>query len=54
MLYSLASTLLAVLPLTALAVQYYYLSERVEAKGLLARIENFGQQLQVASQHEDY
>jgi hypothetical protein len=54
MLYSLSGTLLSVLPLTALAVQYYCLSERYESKGLLARIENFGQQLQVANQHEDY
>lgn|SRR5690606_21315334 len=54
MIYSLAGTLLAVLPLTALAMQYFSLSERLEAKGLLTRIENFGQQLQVAGQHEDY
>jgi hypothetical protein len=54
MIYSLASTLLSAIPLTALAMQYYSLSERTEATGLLARIENFGQQIQVASQHEDY
>lgn len=54
MIYSLAGILLAVLPLTALAMQYYSLSERLEAKGLLTRIENFGEQLQVAGQHEDY
>lgn len=54
MIYSLGGTLLAVMPLTALAMQYYSLSERLESKGLLTRIENFGQQLQVAGQHEDY
>jgi|GEM_PF-475625 hypothetical protein len=54
MINMLAGTLLSALPLTALAVQYYSLSERQESRGLLSRIENFGQQLQVASQHEDY
>lgn len=54
MVYWLASVLLSAMPLTALAIQYYSLSERLEARGLLTRIENFGQQLQVAGQHEDY
>lgn len=54
MLYSMASILLVAIPLVALAVQYYSLSERSESIGLLARIETFGEQLHVEQSHEDY
>lgn len=54
MIYSLASIILVAVPLIALAVQYYNLSERAEAKGLLERIETFGQELQVEQGHEDF
>jgi len=54
MIYSIASILLVAIPLVALAIQYYNLSERSESKGLLARIEEFGQELHVEQSHEDY
>lgn len=54
MIYSLASIILVAIPLIALAMQYYSLSERSESKGLLARIETFGQELHVEQSHEDY
>jgi len=54
MIYSIASILLVAIPLVALAIQYYNLSERTESKGLLARIEEFGQELHVEQSHEDY
>lgn len=54
MIYSLASILLVGVPLIGLAAQYYSLSERAEAKGLLERIETFGQELHVEQSHEDF
>lgn len=54
MIYSISSIVLAAIPLIALAVQYYSLSERSESKGLLERIESFGQELHVEQSHEDY
>lgn len=54
MIYSISSILLVAIPLIALAMQYYSLSERSESKGLLERIETFGQELHVEQSHEDF
>lgn len=54
MVYSLASVLLVTLPLASMAVQYYYLAESKEAKGLLAKIERFHQVDSLTDEHEDF
>lgn len=54
MIYALASILLTALPLIAMAMQYFSLVELKEAKGLMARIENFGEIKYVTDVHEDF
>jgi hypothetical protein len=53
-LYFLVSFLMYALPLIALAFQYFNLIELKEAKGLLSRIESFGQTPEVPKQDEQY
>jgi hypothetical protein len=52
--YFLTSFILYALPLIALAFQYFNLVERKEAKGLMARIETFGQATDTTRKDEGY
>ena len=54
MVYGLASVLLSALPLIAIAFQYYHLVELREAKGLMTRLETFGQEHYTVDHYEDY
>lgn len=54
MIYALGSVLLTALPLLAMAMQYYHLVELKEAKGLLHRIDHFGQYEDTLLHEEDY
>jgi hypothetical protein len=54
LLYFLSSFVLQALPLIAISFQYFNLVERKEAKGLLSKIDTFGQQTPTTPQDEHF